>query len=33
MPNRKEMPKELFSEKQKKGEKRTTQRDHVLAIK
>jgi hypothetical protein len=32
-PNRKEMPKELFPEKQKKGEKWTTQRDHLLAIK
>jgi hypothetical protein len=27
------MPKELFSEKQKKGEKWTMQRDHLLAIK
>jgi hypothetical protein len=33
MPNRKEMPKELFPEKQKKGENRTTERDYLLAIK
>jgi hypothetical protein len=32
MPNRKEMPKELFSEKQKKGEKWMMQRDYLLAI-
>jgi hypothetical protein len=27
------MPKELLTEKQKKGQKQTTQRDHLLAIK
>ncbi|KAJ4444060.1 hypothetical protein ANN_05849 [Periplaneta americana] len=31
--NRKEMPKDIFSEKLKKGEKLTAQRDHLLAIK
>ena len=33
MPNRKEMPKQAFSGKQKKGEKISCQWDHLLAIK
>ncbi|KAJ4429276.1 hypothetical protein ANN_26279 [Periplaneta americana] len=33
MANRKEMPKDIFSEKLKKGEKLIAQRDHLLAIK
>jgi len=33
MSNRKEMPKQAFSGKLKKGEKISLQRDHLLAIK
>jgi hypothetical protein len=33
MSNRKEMPKQAFSEKLKKGKKNMCQRDHLLAIK
>ena len=33
MPNRKEMPKQAFSGKLKKGEKISRQQDHLLAIK
>jgi hypothetical protein len=33
MSNRKEMPKQAFSEKLKKGEKISRQQDHLLAVK